>query len=103
MVMHAVKERPAQGQTVDVAAQSTAPQVEHPSAAVLKFWSFMVTVLSEKAWNMISALLPFAALGSAVFLWVKFMPGLTENQLYGLGAFSVFALLICWIGKRSNV
>lgn len=101
MVMHSIKERPAPGQ-VEGTAEATAPavRVEHPPQAVIKFWGFMMTALSEKAWNVIQTILPFACLGSAVALWLRFMPSLDEMKLYGLITFSVFSLALCWIGRR---
>lgn len=101
MAMHSIKERPAPGPQVEEGAQE-APrvQVEHPQQAVIRFWGFMVTVLSEKAWNVVQAMLPFACLAAAISIWFKFMPELDETKLYGLITFSVFSLLLCWIGRR---
>ncbi len=102
MAMHSIKERPAPGPQMDAVADVAEKpvRVEHPPQAVIRFWGFMMTALSEKAWNLVQAMLPFACLGSAIAIWFKFMPDLDETKLYGLITFSVFSLALCWIGRR---
>lgn len=97
MVMQAISERAAPGKQVEAVP---AQRVEHPNDAVLKIWGFLISETFARVWTIAQTILPYAALATNGALVWKYMPELTETQLYGLGVFAGFSLLLCLIARK---